>query len=207
MTAINNIEILIPLMNFSDPDEFYHLQVLKRKKENPELGSNSYVVKTYYIQTEEYLRDKMDEIISLCDFHNARAYINLSPRSFERIAFHAMKKLSDIIMNKDYKSARKAYESVAGEYGNGKRKRWVIDFDWADPAIGECDSDLAKLDTMREFIVDLQAEAKQAPMAIKVPTKNGVHLIANPFNVQKFSERYPEVDLHKNNPTILYMNK
>ena len=52
---INNIEIIKTLLEFNSQDEFYHLQVLKRKKENPELGSNSYVVKTYYVGSIEYL--------------------------------------------------------------------------------------------------------------------------------------------------------
>ena len=207
MTAINNINILLPIMKFEDPDEFYHLQILKRKKENPELGSNSYVVKTYYVQTAEYLQDKMPEIINICDFNNARAYLNLSPRSFERIAFQNMKKLSDIIMNKDYKSARKAYESVAGEYGNGKRKKWVIDFDWVDPSIGRTADDTIKVIEMVNLVVELQEIAKQEPIAIEVPTKNGIHIITNPFNVMTFKNKFPDIDLHKNNPTILYMNK
>lgn len=207
MTTINNIEILIPLMRFDDPDEYYHLQILKRNKENPELGSNSYVVKTYYVQNEQYLRDKMEEIANLCDFHNARAYLNLSPRSFERIAFHTLKKVSDIIMNKDYKSVRKAYESVSGEYGNSKRKKWVVDFDWEDPKIGQTSEELERLKTMKNVLFELQIEAKKEPLIVEVPIKNGLHIITNPFNVQKFSTMYPKVDLHKNNPTILYMKK
>lgn len=198
MTVINNIEILIPLMRFEDPDEYYHLQILKRKKENPELGSNSYVVKTYYVQNEQYLRDKMDEIAQLCDFHNARAYINLSPRSFERIAFHTLKKVTDIIMNRDYKSVRKAYESVSGEYGNGKRKKWVVDIDSFDREY---------IERVKSDVLAFQVDAKQVPIAVEIPTKNGLHLITNPFDVRKIKSVYPELDLHKNNPTILYMNK
>lgn len=46
---INNLELILPLLEFLSEDDFYHLQIIKRKKEHPELGSNSYVVKTYYI--------------------------------------------------------------------------------------------------------------------------------------------------------------
>jgi hypothetical protein len=90
------------------------------------------VVKTYYVTSVEYLEKKKDEIINLCQFHNARACINLNPRSFEKIAFHTMKKVSDILMNRDYKSVRKAYESVCGEFGNGKYKSWIVDIDTHD---------------------------------------------------------------------------
>jgi len=37
-----------------------------------------------------------------------------------------------------------------------------------------------------------------------VPTKSGVHIITRPFNLKKFKEKYPNVDVHKDNPTILY---
>jgi hypothetical protein len=38
-----------------------------------------------------------------------------------------------------------------------------------------------------------------------VPTKSGYHLITLPFNVQKFREKFPDIDVHRNNPTILYI--
>jgi type II secretory pathway component PulL len=117
---INNVLILASLLTFESEDDFYHLQILKRKKEHPELGSNSYVVKTYYISSLKYLGNKMPEIQQLCQFHNARAYINLNVRSYEKLAFQMLKKVTDQIMNRDFRSVRKAYESVSGEYGTGR---------------------------------------------------------------------------------------
>jgi hypothetical protein len=37
-----------------------------------------------------------------------------------------------------------------------------------------------------------------------IPTKNGVHLITDRFDVKTFSEQYPEIDIQKKNPTLLY---
>ena len=56
---INNLDIIKDLVKFEFSDEFLHLQILKRKKENPDLGSNSYVVKTFYVRSWEYLESKM----------------------------------------------------------------------------------------------------------------------------------------------------
>ena len=193
---INNLKILSLLLNFESEDDFYHLQILKRKKEHPELGSNSYVVKTYYVSSLDYLHKKFPEIQHLCEFHNARAYINLNVRSFERTAFHTLKKITDQIMNRDFKSARKAYESVCGEFGTGREKRWIIDID--DDSAGDefwlemCDY----LETIEPFGKKLLA---------KVFTKNGYHLITTPFNMEKFKQKYPGVDVHRNNPTILFV--
>ena len=33
---------------------------------------------------------------------------------------------------------------------------------------------------------------------------NGIHLITTSFNLQQFKEKYPDIDIHKNNPTLLY---
>ncbi len=73
---INNIHAIISLLKFDSSDDFYFLQIIKRKKENPDIGSNSIVVKTYYIRSQEQLENMMPEIVAICNFHNARG-INL----------------------------------------------------------------------------------------------------------------------------------
>jgi hypothetical protein len=194
---INNIDIISPLLQFNSGDDFYHLQILKRKKEHPTLGSNSYVVKTYYVSSLEYLSHRYPEIKALCEFHNARAYINLNVRSYERLAFQMLKKVIDQIMNKDFKSVRKAYESVAGEFGTGKDKRWIIDIDFADHVT----EDYVK--TLKAYIESEFPES--GGILAEVPTKNGFHLITKPFRLDSFMARYLDIDVHKNNPTILYI--
>lgn len=192
---INNLQLIKPLLNFANDDVFYHLQILKRKKEHPSLGSNSYVVKTYYISSIEYLEFKMSEIIELCKFHQARAYINLIPRSFEKIAFHTLKKVTDCIMNKDYKSVRKAYESICGKYGHGD-KIWVIDVD---------DRDFNKVLKIGETVNKIES-GNSVNVLEYIPTLNGFHILTKPFDKSVFSKIY-DLDIHTNNPTILYLYK
>lgn len=50
-------------------------------------------------------------------------------------------------------------------------------------------------------------EPKGDKILAVIPTLNGVHLITKPFNLQKFKELYPLIDVHKNNPTLLYYEK
>lgn len=197
---IDNFKEIIPLLNFDSEDDFYHLQIIKRKKEHPDIGSNSIVVKTYYIASVEYLLKKRDEIIALSDIHKARACINLNRRSFERIAFHLLRKVADQIMNKDFRSARKAYESVCGAHSNEPDKRWIIDVDSKDKGY-------------LYPIVRLAEGCKpEGPKLINcIETKNGFHVIIRPFNVQEFKDRCTAFsiqcpDIHKDNPTILYLN-
>lgn len=190
----NNFELIKSLLQFDSDDDFYHLQIIKRKKENPEIGSNSYVVKTYYIRSVAHLEKVAAEIVYLCDFTNARACINLNRRSFEKIGFHTLKKVTDQIMNRDFASIRKAYESVCGAFSNEPAKRWILDVDNFDE---EYDREI------QQFIAGL--EPGGAKIIANVPTKNGHHIITSPFRLDQFRERYPDVEVHKDNPTILYI--
>ncbi len=212
--SINNIEQIKSLLRFDSPDDFYHLQILKRKKENPELGSNSRVIKTYYVTSPEYLEARMPEIISMCDFSNARACINLNRRSFEKMAFHTLKKITDQIMNRDFASVRKAYESTCGAQVSEPDKKWILDVDWVDFGLednGDVDHNSPEMRRdalINDIITDVQdyvSESDRDDTVWTLPTKNGMHIITRPFNPLKFQTKWAEVVIQKNNPTILYM--
>lgn len=194
---VNNFTRIKSLLTFESTDDFYHLQIIKRKKEHPELGSNNIVIKTYYIQSIDYLELKKDEIISLCDLHDARAYINLNVRSFEKTTYQLMKKVTDLIVSKDFKSARKAYESVCGASGATRDKKWIIDID--EPEV----SPLMLAHINHECMP--VSESGDSKIYAIIPTKNGYHIITKPFDVREFSKQYPDIEIHKNNPTILYI--
>jgi len=191
---IDNFEQIKKLLKFESEDAFYFLQIIKRKKEHPELGSNSYIVKTYYVKSLEQLDFYKGEMICLANYHNARVCIDLNRRSFERIAFHNLKKVADQIMNKDFKSVRNSYNSVCGSYSNEKDKRWIIDIDHKNRReINDCLRFIENLQPVGPKFVDL------------IETKNGFHLITTPFNIKDFLVRYKEYEVHKQNPTILYI--
>jgi hypothetical protein len=190
---VDNFEQIRGLLSFDSEDVFYFCQVLKRKKENADLGSNSHVVKTYFIKSVDDLDRDMPEMILLAVHHNARVCINLNKRSFERTCYHTLKKLTDQILNKDFKSARKAYNSVCGMYAADEDKTWIVDID----VIGRFANEVLR------FIDNTQPIGNKL-IAI-IPTKAGVHLITKPFNLQDFKAQYPEIDVHKNNPTVLYI--
>jgi hypothetical protein len=201
--VINNFQQISKLLQFRSDDDFYHLQIIKRKKDHPEIGSNSLVIKTYYIKSEDHLAKVEPEIIAICDFHGARACINLNRRSFEKMAFHTLKKVTDQIMNKDFKSVRKAYESVCGAYANESNKKWIIDID--NISIDGFNHQVSMIQ-LRSRIIELQIEAGHLQSMNFIRTKSGIHIISAPFNLQKFREEFPDIDVHKDNPTILYIS-
>jgi mRNA-degrading endonuclease HigB of HigAB toxin-antitoxin module len=196
--TVNNIELIKDLLEFRTDDDFYMVQIIKRKKEHPELGSNNHMVKAYYISSVEELDKHFPEMVVLADFHRARVMINLNRRSFEKIAFQNLKKLSDQIMNKEYRSAKKAYNTVAGQFNNEKDKKWIIDIDTKD---------MGTVAAVSDGIMDIYTKMDtNGKIHAVIPTKNGYHVIVSPFNVMWFNTDlgYLNLDLHKDNPTIIY---
>lgn len=191
---IDNIELILPFLKFESKDDFYYLQILQRKKENPQLGSNSRVIKNYYITSEQYLLDRYDEIKKLCEVFNARAMIRLNKRSFEKVGFKTMENLAHTMMNKEYQFLKVSYDRACGLGHNDSEKKWILDIDIIDE---EFDREV------QLFINNIIPAGGKILGNFK--SKNGHHLITKPFNLQEFSQKYPEIEIHKDNPTNLYI--
>jgi len=199
---IDNINQIKKLLEFKSDDEFYFLQILKRSKENSDLGSNNFVVKTYYIDSIEKFDREYEEIKTLCQFHNARAYINLNKRSFKQIAFQTLKVVTDSILNKEYKYIKKAYNTACGRFTceEGDSRKWIIDIDSKESYFRFA---------IAEKIRRMEPNPGESKVITYIETKNGWHIITKPFNQSKFRLECEicnvTVDIHKNNPTVLYV--
>ena len=194
---IDNFEQIKQYLTFDSSDDFYYLQIIQRRKENPELKTNNYMVKSYTITSADYLEMKKKEIVTLCELHNARAYVNLNKRSFEKCAYHSMKKLTDVILAKSFKSAKKVFDSVASAYSSDKEKKWLIDVD-----------DMEFPSPLMMAHIEHNCKPYDPDKIIGViKTLNGCHLITKPFNIVQFREKYPDVEVKKNSPTLLYYSK
>lgn len=191
---INNFKLIRNFLKFEDSDDFYFLQILQRKKENP----HPRLIKTYTIRTPGYLNDHDDEIITLCHLFNARAYINLNRRSYKKVSFKMLTRLSEYLQTEEYPAVAALYASVCGGFTGSKDKTWVVDIDTKNDAyVKTIKEELEALDPIENKIL------------LEVPTKNGIHLITTPFNREIFinavrARELPPPDIHKNNPTVLY---
>lgn len=194
---IDNLQEIIPLMKFESEDDFYYLQILQRKKENALLTSNSRVIKNYYITSIEQLTDYYPEIISLCKKFNARASLRLNKRSFEQTAFQTLKSVTDTILNKDYKSVRRTYDRVCGQFNKEKNKKWIIDVDSKDEGL------LTRITTAVKFCEPDTGDDKVYAI---LKSKSGFHILTKPFNTSQFTATSRiAVEIHKDNPTNLYI--
>ncbi len=200
----DNFELLYPHLHFTTDDYFYFLQIIKRKKEHPDMPKSVKVVHTFYIDSEQKLRDLEQEIKDLCTYHNARAYINLNRRSFRMSAYQMLKQITDCIISGEYKYIRKSFNTVCGRFSAESKdsKTWVVDVDVKDlNVLGKIHLLIGNCDPVGEKLI------------VTVPTKHGYHLITRPFNTNQFeTERWnfknPFVlpEIHKDNPTVLYIS-
>ena len=202
---IDNLEKILPLLTFDSKDTFYYLQILQRKKENEELGSNSRVIKNYYITSQEHLLKRYDEIKKLCEVFNARASIRLNNRSFEKVGFKAMVNTANTMANKEYSFLKASYDRACGLGHDDKNKTWIVDIDkneviWLEQIINSVQS----------------CEPAGDKIVAQIDSKSGIHLITKPFNTQQFKLNfekelleykmsYINLEIHKDNPTNLFI--
>lgn len=188
---INNFDQLILFLEHNHhemtSDNFYFGQIVKRNKDWG--GPGSTIIKDLYFKSPDSIQKQKDEIIALCELHGARAYINLNVKSFKRCYSFIQKRMADIFDNEDYKSILSMLPSAAGTVStrdNKFEKLWVIDVDNDDsyPEVA-----------VKQYLYENKINY------FSIPTKNGLHLITEPFRLDMcpFASK-----IRKHNPTLLY---
>lgn len=207
---VDNFEQLNSLLKFESDDDFYMLQIIKRRKENPDVDRNSSTLKTVYLHRENQLMEIKEDLIWLADKNNARIYLNPNRKSFKKCTCQCLKEFANRISEDNYHKPYKIFDSVAGSCGS-KNPIWLIDIDWND--ISEIFNNIDNIQYLKktyinkicELINTLRPEGNDKVIA-QIPTKNGVHILTKPFDVQEFRKWYPTTDIHKNNPTLVWCN-
>jgi hypothetical protein len=192
---IDNIDVVKSLLNFTEPGDFYMLYVFKRKKDQPEGERDNHqsvrTIKTYCVDSLEYLDKRYDEIKQLCEMFKARAYIHVQKQNHRDVSLDMLSSLAERIKN-GVQNQKGLFDSVVGQIKT-QEKRWIIDIDTKDKQF------------LRDITMDLMHILPLGDKIEKViPTKNGYHLVTKKFNVMEFRDKYPDVDIQKKNPTLLY---
>ena len=194
---VNNFKLIESLLDFTSSDDFYFLQILKRKKENPEVPSNhnnnKRAIRTYYINSLDHYRGIEDEVKAICLATNSRAYIHLTKRSYKRVGKLCAIQVMERAFNEEYNHIYKAFNTACGKpEGRSGQKYWVVDID---------NLDINVVDKYEELLQDNHIDT--------IPTKNGWHIITTPFRLDTFLQKCSinklvNPDIQKNNPTLLY---
>jgi hypothetical protein len=192
---IDNLNLIKPLLNFDDEDDFYMLYVLKRKKDQSTDKANHQSVRTirsYCIKSVEQLEERYDEIKMLCEMFKARAYIHIQKQNHKDVSLDMLVTLAERIKSGQHKQ-QGLFDSVVGQLKTHE-KRWVIDIDFRSIEFAQ---------QVSLFIDELRPQGNKNEAYI--PTKNGYHLITRRFDVMEFKKKYPDIDIQKKNPTLLYL--
>lgn len=198
---MNNFDQIRNMLSFPDENAFYFLQILKRRKDNPDLGKDMIHIADYYIYSLDQFDGLRQIIIDQCDAENARAYFRLNRRDAKKVAMQVLKRTVDLIMSENYRAVKNAFASCAGEFHSDPDKTWIVDIDNISIDSFIHSEEHGKI---RHLITDLQKETGKEPIMILIPTKSGVHIITRPFNLNKFKIQYPDIDVHKDNLVNLY---
>ena len=200
--SVDNISLIRQYLEFSnDKDLIYYIQILARRKDNPGMKGDNRTLKFYTVDSLEAYDKVAESVKRHCEFERARGYIHLTPRSKKNIAVRTLQDIANNIAMGQFDAVKNSYSSCLGRYPAPRAQRkWVVDLDF--PSDEYLTSILKILFEVEP--VDLQR------LLIRVPTKNGIHLITVPFNRQRFIQLCRESntnipDIHDNNPTVLYI--
>lgn len=193
MKIVDNWKLIRQHLDFSDPDKFYFIQLQQRKKDDNTFPANNRTVKSYFIFTLDEYDAIESEAKRLSDETCSRVYIRLNRRSSKDVTVRIIQDAAKMLQDNNFQHLKNIVGSCAGEICSEKDRTWIVDLDTTDEDI--IDSIYTQIQLM---------PTNPGKILFQVPTLNGVHLITTKFDSKLFSEIYPNIDLHKDNPTLLY---
>ena len=193
---IDNLELIKPLLNFENEGDFYMLYVFKRKKDQPEGERDNHqsvrTIRSYCIKSIEQLEKRYDEIKMMCEIFKARSYIHVQKQNHKDVSLNMMVALAQRIQDGNHEQ-QNLFDSVVGQLKT-LEKRFIVDIDVKD---------FKTLIEVGNFINELRPIGDK--VITTIPTKSGFHLITERFDVKSFSDVYPNIDIQKKNPTLLFL--
>ena len=204
---IDNFDIFKSHLTFRDKTDRYIVHIMRRPKdlknlpEMAAIGANEHqrMLRTYYIDSLEYLDRKTPAIRELCVTNHARAYILPQVRNnFECLLSLGEKVLETIRLGNWSVKPEHLLRSAYCEYHKSRDKQWILDLD--EDCMVEYRHTVnygGQTLTTRKWTVEevlelvrenLKTCGKDPSLAYVVKTKSGHHIVTSPFNRQKAAE-------------------
>lgn len=199
---VDNFSEVRKSLIFNNKNEFYFVQIIQRKKDGNvglRVRNGFRLIRSYYIYSLKDFDELKDRIITLCESNNARAYINPNVRNAQEVAMECIKKYADLVANNNAFMGNSIWDSCCGSTrARGYRAKWIIDVDNSDENV---------LHKVIEIIKSCKHRENFETHVLK--TVNGFHIISDGFDSREFQQALQnngidKVDIHKNNPTLLY---
>lgn len=192
----DNFDLIRDFLKFTSSDDFYFIQILKRRKDNPSLNTDVAVIREYFVDSVEYFDKKREDMIEQATKNNARVTIRLNKRSYQKTALKMLVDVANRIEQSQYKSVKASFSSCAGKFSAEKDKTWLIDVDIED---------LDKYN-MHEVCKDINSSMPIGDKIVcRIPSKSGYHLLVKPFDAREFTTKYVTLDIKKDSPTNLFV--
>ena len=196
--TVDNFDQIEKLLNFENDGDFYMIQIMQRGKDQNDSRSSSKVriIKSYFIESIEYLEERREEIKGLCEFFNARACINLNKKNKKQVSLKGLELMAHLVAHEEYHTFRSIFETACGQTGAcDGHKTWILDIDTKDEI---------EISYIIETILKCEPFVDDKIVAM-IPTVHGFHLITKPFNKKSCKDRYSGTsDIHDGTPTVLY---
>ena len=197
--TIDNFNAMTPWFdNLLDQGDFFFVQVMQRNKEKNNVSSSSYVIKDYHFFDKETFLSKKEEITTLCEAFNARAYFWINPRNCKEVQYEIIREALEAIELGTHKLFKCVSRALGRKRCNKYKSKWILDFDTKDWSL------------INKY---LEINYRCRPDGVKVntfiETVNGIHVISDPFDLEQFKQKVAiakldNIDIHKDNPTVLY---
>ena len=197
--TIDNFNAVAPWFdNLSDQGDFFFVQVMQRNKEKNNVGSSGYVIKDYHFFDKETFLSKKEEITTLCKAFNARAYFWINPRNCKEVQYEIIREALEAIELGTHKLFKCVSRALGRKRCNKYKSKWILDFDTKDWSLINKYLDLVR-----------KCRPNVNKILYYVPTVNGIHVITLGFDLGQFKQKVAiakldNIDIHKDNPTILY---
>lgn len=196
--TIDNFNIMAPWFdNLSDQGDFFFVQVIQRNKEC-KVNSKGNTIKDYHFFDKETFLSKKEEITTLCKAFNARAYFWINPRNCKEIQYEIIKEALEALELGTHKLFKCVSKAIGRKRTNKYKSKWILDFDTKDWTV---------INKYLEIVFKCRPDGIKVNNFIK--TVNGIHVITDPFDLEQFKQKVAlyqldNIDIHKDNPTVLY---
>ena len=162
------------ILKFDNPDQFYFLSIMKRKKDNPHddrskgnYNQGAWYIKNYRIFSPQDLLNVKDEVIKLCEKNNARAVLTINPRSAKQTDAFITQQKSKHPHWTHVEDRIPAQAKKGGEWIQS-RPRGLIDVDvkqkWVHDHV---------LNTLKTLGIEVESASKTPSGGLHVVVKNG----------------------------------
>lgn len=170
-------------------EDFYFIQIIKRKKDNPDMQKDVSIKDRFFIYNSGDFLKLRDKIIKSCQFYNARAYLNVNRRNTKKVGLITLKLITEEIIKENFKEIKNSYITACGSTSSDPNKKWIIDVDKSDNY-----SD----------VINFINNNTSIKLITSLFSVNGYHLITYPFDPREFKKTFPNIQILYDGATVLW---